>query len=304
MKSMLVTGGTVFVSRSAAAYFAKRGWQVYVLNRASRPQVEGVTLIQADRHQLKNRLKQLHFDAVLDITAYNAQDVAALLDGLGSYGTYLLISSSAVYPENAAQPFSETTPVGSNRIWGVYGTDKIAAEEVLRKRVADAYVIRPPYLYGPMNNVYREAFVFDCALQERPFYLPGDGSMRLQFFHVEDLCRLMEALLDQKPTQRIWNAGNPTTVTVREWVTLCYHAAGKEPTFVSVDESIEQRNYFSFYRYEYALNVQQQSALLAEVKPLDTGLTEALAWYRLHPDEVRRKPFFEYIKQHLQSATE
>lgn len=106
MKNMLVTGGTVFVSRFAAAYFARREWQVYVLNRASRPQVEWVTLIQADRHQLKKRLKQLHFDAVLDITAYNAQDVAALLDGLGSYGTYLLISSSAVYPENAAQPFS------------------------------------------------------------------------------------------------------------------------------------------------------------------------------------------------------
>ena len=58
----------------------------------------------------------------------------------------------------------------------------------------DAYILRPPYLYGPMNNVYREAFVFDCALADRKFYLPKDGSMKLQFFHVKDLCRLMEVI--------------------------------------------------------------------------------------------------------------
>ena len=47
------------------------------------------------------------------------------------------------------------------------------------------HILRPPYLYEPMNNVYREAFVFDCALADRKFYLPKDGSMKLQFFHVK-----------------------------------------------------------------------------------------------------------------------
>ena len=37
--------------------------------------------------------------------------------------------------------------------------------------VSDAYILRPSYLYGPMNNVYREAFVFDCALEDRNFYV-------------------------------------------------------------------------------------------------------------------------------------
>ena len=50
-----------------------------------------------------------------------------------------------------------------NIFWGTYGTDKIAAEKALLERMKDAYILRPPYLYGPMNNVYREAFVFDCA---------------------------------------------------------------------------------------------------------------------------------------------
>ena len=96
-----------------------------------------------------------------------------------------MLSSSAVYPEYEPQPFKEELPLAENKFWGKYGTDKIAAEQELQKRVPDAYILRPPYLYGEMNNVYREAFVFECAMRDRNFYLPKDGSMQLQFFHVE-----------------------------------------------------------------------------------------------------------------------
>ena len=47
---MLITGGTVFVSRFAAEYFVKKGHEVWVLNRNTRPQVPGVHLIEADRN--------------------------------------------------------------------------------------------------------------------------------------------------------------------------------------------------------------------------------------------------------------
>ncbi|WP_276935942.1 hypothetical protein [Faecalibaculum rodentium] len=43
---LLITGGTVFVSRILAAYFLAQGQEVYVLNRNTRPQVPGVRLIQ------------------------------------------------------------------------------------------------------------------------------------------------------------------------------------------------------------------------------------------------------------------
>lgn len=69
-----------------------------------------------------------------------------------------------------------------------------------------------------MNNVYREAFVFDCALQERCFYLPRAGEMKLQFFHVEDLCKFIDILLEKKLEQHIYNVGNLETVSIRKWV--------------------------------------------------------------------------------------
>lgn len=295
---MLVTGGTVFVGRCIAEYYAAKGWEVCVLNRGTRPQPAGVTLIRADRHALGDALRSYRFDVVVD-TAYNADDVNHLLDGLGEHGQYIFISSSAVYPESAPQPFAEDTPVGPNKIWGPYGTDKIAAENALLAREPEAYILRPPYLYGPWNNVYREAFVFDCAGLGRPFYLPGDGGMKLQFFHIRDLCRFMDVLLEKCPEQRVFNVGNRETVTVKEWAELCYRAAGQEPRFVNVREDVEQRNYFSFYNYEYDLDVERQYQLLGETMPLAAGLKECWEWYQGHESAVNKKPYLQYIDEHF-----
>ncbi len=298
MKKMLITGGTVFVSRYAAECYRDK-YEVYVLNRNTRPNCTGVTVLEGDRHKLGDLLKGLHFDVVLDITAYTDGDVGDLLDGLGSFGDYILISSSAVYPETEKQPFTEQTATGPNRIWGQYGTDKIAAERRLLSRIPGAYILRPPYLYGPMNNVYREAFVFDCALQDRPFFLPGDGSMKLQFFYVGDLFRFADVLLEHHPEQHVFNVGNRESVTIRDWVTACYQALGKTPVFRSVDLDIPQRQYFPFYNYAYSLEVSEQSRWMPETKSLEDGLRESWQWYRCHPDLVSRKPMLEYVDAHL-----
>lgn len=301
MKTVLVTGGTVFVSRFAAEHYVKKGYEVYVLNRNTRVQSVGVHLIQGDRHQLGDLLREHHFDVVID-TAYTAEDVNLLLDGLGSYGDYILISSSAVYPETGGQPFAEKEPVGRNKFWGDYGTDKIQAENALLNRNPQAYILRPPYLYGPMNNVYREAFVFDCAMAHRPFYLPRGGEMKLQFFHVEDLCRFMDVILEEKPSQHIFNVGNAQGITIRDWVALCYEAVGQTPEFVPVYEDVWQKNYFCFDDYEYLLDVTRQHELMTEEKELAAGLAEALVWYRENMDQVRRKPLMEYIDHELSGA--
>ena len=296
---ILVTGGTTFVSKFTAKYFADHGYEVYVLNRGNKEQVDGVTLIRGDRHELGDILKSYTFDAVLDITSYNDVDINDLLDGLGTFGTYIFISSSAVYPETNAQPFAEDSMLSENKFWRTYGTDKIAAEKALLARVKDAYILRPPYLYGPMNNVYREAFVFDCAKAGRKFYLPHDGSMKMQFFHVEDLCRLMETIVNDRPGDHIMNVGNPESVSIREWVELCYECLGKTPKFVEVTADIEQRLYFSFYNYEYALDVSRMKKYLPSVKDLGEGLRECAAWYDGNESEVRKKPMMDYIDNNL-----
>ena len=297
---ILVTGGTVFASRFTAEYFAKEH-EVYVLNRNTRPQSAGVRLINADRHALGDTLKGCEFDAVIDVTAYNETDVADLLNALGDFKNYVLISSSAVYPEALPQPFKEDMPIGANSVWGDYGTNKIAAEKYLSERVSNAYIIRPPYLYGKMNNLYREAFVFECAERGMPFFVPNGGEMPLQFFDIEDMCRFIAILLEKQPEQRIFNVGNPDTVTVREWATLCYKILGKVPEIRNVLFRINQREYFPFYDYAYKLDVSAMRELMPDVKPLEEGLAQSYEWFSNNRGEVRRKNLFEYIENNLMS---
>ncbi|SHM23362.1 NAD-dependent epimerase/dehydratase family protein [Ruminococcus flavefaciens] len=296
---LLVTGGTVFASRYTAEYFSKLGHSVYVLNRGNKPQSQNVTPIIADRHSLGEILKPLHFDAVIDVTAYNADDINSLIDGLGSFDKYIFISSSAVYPETLQQPFCETMETGPNSIWGNYGKDKIEAEKALLDRVQDACIIRPPYLCGPMNNLYREAFVFECAEQDIPFYLPEDSSMKIQFFHIGDLCRLIEKILITDISEHIINTGYPVPISIKEWVTLCYETVGKTPVFKYVSSEIPQRSYFPFYKYEYTLSVNRMSNIIDGLTPLKESLKSSYEWFINNRDLIVRKPLIDFIDKNL-----
>lgn len=293
MKKVLITGGTVFVSRYLAEHYVAKGYEVYVLNRNTKTQSEGVHLIEADRHNIRNLLDGIHFNLVVD-TAYTKEEVECLTKAIHSYDDYVLISSSAVYPETTPQPFLESAPLGNNCFWGIYGTNKIEAEKALMNFDKNAYILRPPYLYGPMNNVYREAFVFDCALSGKVFNLPKDGDMKLQFFYVGDLCRMIDEIIDKRPGQHIFNVGNKEGISIKEWVTLCYEAAGKEVAFRNIYEDINYREYFPFYEYEYILDVEKQNQILQKTTSMKDGLKEAFAWYQNHQSEINKRNYRDF----------
>ncbi len=296
---ILVIGGTVFASRYTAEFFIENEYEVYVLNRGSMPQSEGVKHIKADRYNMGDSLRDYDFDAVIAVSLYDEKDTTSLISALGDVKHFIFVSSSAVYPETLPHPFCENQPCGRNKYWGDYGTNKIAAERLILSAFPQAYIIRPPYLCGKMNNLYREAFVFECAENDRPFYIPKDGSLPLQFFDIEDMCRFMELLIRKQPTQHIFNVGNPETVTVKEWVNLCYDVLNKKPQLIYISRDINQRDYFPFLDYEYRLDVTEMLNLMPNLKPLEQSLRESYEWYRDNRELIRRKPLIEFIDEKL-----
>lgn len=299
MKKLLITGGTVFVSKFTANYFANKNYEVYVLNRNTKEQLDNVHLICADRNALGDVLKPYHFDAVIDVCGYNEKDVRNLIAAMNPVQDYIFISTSAVYPAANTQPFTEEQPATGNPLWGTYGSDKYEAEQYIFSHYPNAYAIRPPYLYGPMNDIYRETFVFDCALQDRKFYIPKDGKMKLQFFHVEDLCKLMEFILENHPKDHIYNVGNKDVVDINTFVELCYKVAGTPLEKVNVTTGETQRDYFSFGDYEYVLDVTRQTKVLSETKDFETGLRESFNWYINHPEDVEKRDYMDFIDKFL-----
>lgn len=80
---------------------------------------------------------------------------------------------------------------------------------------------------------------------------------------------------------------------------MCYHVVGKESKLINVMSQCNQRNYFSFYDYDYKLDVSKQRKWMPETKPLEEGLMEAYTWYKEHFDEVNRIPYLEYIAENF-----
>ena len=72
---------------------------------------------------------------------------------------------------------------------------------------------------------------------------------------------------------------------------------------MNVYDDIEQRNYFSFYNYEYYLDVQKQYEIMPETIDLKDGLREAFEWYKDNADQVNKKPYLEYIEENLKKTT-
>ena len=116
---------------------------------------------------------------------------------------------------------------------------------------------------------------------------------------MEDLCRFIDRILEEHPRQHIFNVGNESLISIRDWVSLCYEIMGKKADFVTVDRAVAQRKYFPFYDYEYFLDVKKEKALLPELKPLLEGLRESLAWYLENKEMVNKKPLLQYIDECL-----
>ena len=123
--------------------------------------------------------------------------------------------------------------------------------------------------------------------------------MQLQFFHVEDLCKVMDAILEEGPAEHIINVGNEETVSILDWVKMCYDVVGAPLEIVNVDGAVEQRKYFSFYDYEYKLEVSRQKVLLEKTMDMQSGLQESYEWYKSNKSEVRQKDFIAFIDENL-----
>ena len=56
---------------------------------------------------------------------------------------------------------------------------------------------RPPFVYGPGNPLYREAFFWDRLRAGRPVVIPGDGHRLMQFAYVNDLVHAMMRSMEE-----------------------------------------------------------------------------------------------------------
>lgn len=288
---VLVLGGTQFVSRAAASALVVRGHEVAILTRGRLPVAcDGLSeRLVADRKDAESmrQLRGRAFDAVLDCSGYVAADVACVLEALRpEAGTrYVFLSSGAVY-RPADAPVAEDAPKGENEHWGPYGLGKLAAERLLEqerdRRGFELSIVRPAYVHGPGNNLYREAFLFDRIAQGLPVPVPA-GDARTQFVFVDDLTDVLARLAERGDGVGALNCANPQPVGWVELVEAAGAAMGHAPCIVPVDYRgrMQAREFFPFRDCTYLLDMGKAARLGLGLPKTDLaeGMRRSHAWW-------------------------
>lgn len=303
MKKVLVMGGSYFIGKKTVNLLAAANYDVTVLNRGSRKiQNEKVHQLICDRNnaeQMNKLLHKAHFDIIIDVCGLNKNQARILCEAIDVTGLshFFFISSSAVYSvDSLSIPFTENDSLGPN-VWGDYGTDKIEAERYLSAFFESAGVrltiLRPPYVYGENNYAQRESFIFDHLSSGRPVLIP-DTNPQLQFIYTTDLANIIMRLLNTRsgPGIDIFNVGNESAVTAREWVMACGNAAGTAPCIIEYDyrkDHLSIRDFFPFHDYDNVLDVSKIKAVYPYETPFLSGLKEAYKWYLAEKDSLRFK---------------
>ena len=66
-----------------------------------------------------------------------------------------------------------------------------------------------------------------------------------------------------------------------------------------ITEHENQRDYFSFHNYEYALDVQCQKKILSTTINIYDGLKESYEWYLNHQGDVVKKDYIKFIDENF-----
>lgn len=291
-------GGTEFVSRAIAEYMISKGHEVSIFTRGIRKLTYGGSYMHytGDRKNIgdvEKAIKDVAFDYVLDISAYNLIDITNLLKVLDTteLKRYVFCSTGAVY-KPTEEIINEEYTRGYNENWGQYGLDKLEIENYLfnlyEKEKFPVSVFRPTYIYGKGSNLYREIYLFDRLKRSLAVPIP-DSSSKVQFIYIDDLVRFVESIMfEDRTIGQAYNATNTEIIAWEKWVNTAAEVMGIDARIkkVNIGLGIKAREYFPFRDCTYLLNTDKsrEHQLFIPSINLKEGLKLSYEWYRnTHP---------------------
>jgi nucleoside-diphosphate-sugar epimerase len=301
----LVIGGTLFLGRALVRRLLGRREHVTLLHRGrSNPFAGETDEIHCDRNDVtavKAALTGRAFDVVYD-NVYDWQrgttaaqvEAAATAVAMG-LRRYVFVSSVGAYQEG--EDLSEDAPLVPEDAPEEYSRHKANAERMLFRLHAaagfPAVTLRPPYIYGPENPFYREAFFWDRLLDDRPILVPDDGSRKMQFVLADDVVRAAIAAADtDRANGRAYNVCDDRAITQNDLVDALAQTAGREArkVFVPRQRLVEMGGglfdpplYFAQHFDMPTIsedNTRARRELGFEPTRFKTGLAQAFDWYR------------------------
>ena len=237
---VLVIGGKLFIGRHLTGQLLEAGHEVTILHRRPGHDLgEAVQELIGDRNNIDSLAGVLaghRFDAVFDnvydwqrgTTAAQVEAMARACGG-GDLHRYVFMSSVGAYQEGLG--LTEESPLAPEDDPNSYARNKASSERALfrlhKQEGLPAVTLRPPFVYGPDNPFYREAFFWDRLADNRPILVPGDGQRPMHMVYVKDIVRACMAALERpEAVGRSFNVADERPVTQDELVRALARAAG------------------------------------------------------------------------------
>jgi UDP-glucuronate 4-epimerase len=212
----------------------------------------------------------------------NVEGTANLLEAAqrAGHGLFVFASSSSVYGNATPLPAREDAPAIVPE--SPYAASKRSAELVASAMARKTPALRAPLLrfftvYGPWQRPEMAISSFlRKILQGEAITVFGDGSMRRDFTHVDDIVRGVLAAVDRAPAGvRAYNLGSGAPITLSDLVAAMGRAAGR-PVDVErapVPLGDVEATFADITRAREELGWQPRITL-------DDGLTTVVRWLR------------------------
>ena len=316
---VVVIGGSKFVGLHLTRELVSRGHEVTVVNRGqtAKELPAGVGRIIADRKEpaaLAARVAEAGpWDAVYDCIAYVPAESEPLVravwtDPPGSRRVlkhFVHISTGSVYGKTDYLPLKEHFPCTADSDPGTYGSNKKLIEDLLfaarENEGLPVTILRPGYIYGPDNPIYRESYFFDRVRRGRPVLVPGNGLTITQFVYVDDLARALALVLGNgEAVGEAFNIAGEYGCSLDHYTRLIGEAVGRPADIRHYDppaaglSAEEIKKVFPYKWREHTLRDTtkiRQVLGYREKHTLKQGLAEAYRWYVEHWP-VRGEPDF------------
>jgi nucleoside-diphosphate-sugar epimerase len=273
--------------------------------------VAGTKQLVADRNSVEAMKKagaaaEAHYDAVIDTSALTcAHTEIAWAAFSEKTKQWIHLSSATVYKDTGSRAPHEDDEIGGAEVWAKYGQDKSAADSFLKEQKSghSITIFRPPYIYGPGNNLDRETFIWSRLLRGRPVIIPGEGRTCIQFVHSFDLAAaFVLALRKSSKGIRIYNIGASEQPTLQKYVSDLAAISESKNTAICVGKSsieFTARQYFPFRDYPCVVDTSRIRTELGW-KPrfsFSIGFEQTLASYDL--GYLKNKPIETAIEDQI-----
>ena len=254
-KRILVIGGTQFIGRLLVEKLLNAGKEVVILHRKPvHPFGKRVRSLTADRNDaaaVQQAVGSTKFDLVYDFaydwefgtTGAQVEAVAHIFDG--KIGRYVFMSSVAAYGDGLNH--HEGDALAPDDHPDAYSRHKAMSERALfrlyQRTGFPIVTLRPPFVYGPGNPFYREAFFWDRFRAGRAVILPSEGHRLMQFIFVQDLVDLAVRVAESRNMAgHAFNTANPRAITQHELLVELARVAGvNDPELVPIPRDMIYR---------------------------------------------------------------